>query len=210
MRTTLILLLGLLWAGSLHAADAAAEAKLRDNLRKTLLQLRQIQGERDAFQADKAQLEQDKKDISDKLEATTKQAAANQKTADAKIAELGTKLLNQENEIVQYKEALEKWKVSQKQAADLAQKKEAERAKLAQQSIELQRRVDDQQRKNAEMFRISLEVLKRYEKFGLGTALTAREPFVGTTRVKLESLVQEYHDKLADQKIKAVNPASTQ
>jgi hypothetical protein len=46
------------------------------------------------------------------------------------------------------------------------------------------------------------EILERYEKFGLGTALTAREPFVGTTRVRLQNLVQEYSDKLSEQRIK--------
>ena len=35
-----------------------------------------------------------------------------------------------------------------------------------------------------------------------GEALTAREPFVGVTRVKFENLIQDYQDKLADQKIK--------
>jgi hypothetical protein len=44
--------------------------------------------------------------------------------------------------------------------------------------------------------------LTRYEKFGLGQALSAREPFTGITRVKLESQVQDYEDKIADQKVK--------
>jgi hypothetical protein len=44
--------------------------------------------------------------------------------------------------------------------------------------------------------------LDRYEKFGLGDALTAREPFVGLTKVKFQNLVQDYQDKLSDQKVK--------
>ena len=70
----------------------------------------------------------------------------------------------------------------------------------------LQRRIDDQQMKNAEMYKIAKEILSRYEKFGLGTALTAREPFVGTTKVKLQTLVQDFADKLADQRLKPQAP----
>ena len=52
------------------------------------------------------------------------------------------------------------------------------------------------------MFAISTEVLSRYEKFGLGTALTAREPFVGITRARLQSMVDEFGGDLAAQRIK--------
>ena len=42
----------------------------------------------------------------------------------------------------------------------------------------------------------------RLENFSYGTALAAREPFVGATRVKLENEVQGYKDKLLDPKLK--------
>ena len=60
----------------------------------------------------------------------------------------------------------------------------------------------DQQTKNDAMFKLGNEILKRYERFGLGDALTRREPFVGTTRVKFQNLIQDYTDKVADQRIK--------
>jgi len=187
----------------LRAADAPSpEMKLRENLRSTMLQLRQVQGERDALQGEKTQLEADKKELGEKVDALTKQAAANQEAADKKAAELAEKLLDRENDLVATKESLEKWKAAQKLAADTAQKKETERAKLAQKNVELERRVEDQQRRNLAMYRTGMDILGRYERFGLGTALTAREPFVGTTRVKLENLVQDLGDKLEEQRIK--------
>ena len=207
-RRSFVFTLGfsLLGAGALFAADPqqqnSPETKLRESLRSTMLQLRQAQTERDALQAAKDQSDAEKKELSEKLDALTKQAAADQDAAKKKEDDLSAKLLDQENQIAQFKEALEKWKASYHNAAELAQKKENERAKSAGEAILLQRRVDDQQRKNAEMFRIANEILSRYENFGLGTALTAREPFVGTTRVKLQNLVQDYSDKLAEQKTK--------
>jgi hypothetical protein len=52
-----------------------------------------------------------------------------------------------------------------------------------------------------ELYKLGNEILTRYEKFGLGEALQAKEPFVGVSRVKLQALVQDYKDKLLDQAI---------
>jgi hypothetical protein len=52
------------------------------------------------------------------------------------------------------------------------------------------------------MYRLGNEVLDRYAQFGLGTALAAREPFVGITKVKFQNLVQDYQNKLTDQTIR--------
>ncbi len=90
---------------------------------------------------------------------------------------------------------------------ELSEKREAARVKLNSEKIVLQRVVDDQRRKNQEMYKIGTEILTRYENFGLGTAITAREPFTGTMKVRLQNLVQDLGDKLADQRIKPEPPA---
>ena len=196
--------LAILAAGHLGAADAPspAEAKMRDTLRNTMLQLRTAETERAALQA--AQVENDAKlkEATGKLEALTKERTADRDAAEKTINSLKTKQTEEEAEIEKLKEALLKWQAAEKQAADLAAAKEGERAKLANEKIVLQRHVADQQAKNDAMFKLGNEILTRYEKFGLGDALTAREPFVGITRVKFENLIQDYGDKLADQKIK--------
>ena len=204
MKTTLTVL-GLLASSgiSLMAADQdAAELKLREGLRNAMLQARTLQAERDALQAEKTQMEQEKKAATEQAEALQKQMASDKEAADKSIADLKDKVANQSGQIVELKDNLDKWKASHAEMTGVAKKKEAERATLAQEKIELQRVVADQQRKNLEMYRIGMEVLGRYEKFGLGTALTAREPFTGLMRVKLENLVQDYGDKLSDQRIK--------
>ena len=55
------------------------------------------------------------------------------------------------------------------------------------------------------MYRLGNEVLDRYAQFGLGTAISAREPFVGITKVKFQTLLQDYQNKLTDQTIKPDN-----
>ncbi len=57
--------------------------------------------------------------------------------------------------------------------------------------------------KNVSLFNTANEILDRYESYALGKALGAREPFIGTTRVKIENQVQGYKDRILDQRIQA-------
>ena len=194
-----------------QAADqpASAETRLREMLRTTILQLRAAETERAALQAAQAESAAKEKALTEQVEALTKQSAADKDASDKAITDLKAKVADQDTQIAQLKDALEKWKEGYAKAADIANAKEAERAKLASQVILLDRKVADRETKNAELFRIGSEILRRYERFGIGDALAAREPFVGIARVKLENHVQDYQDKLLDQKIKPGQPPSS-
>lgn len=196
-------LISVLFSATLEAADPnAAETRLREALRSTMLQLRDAQNQVAALQTSQAESDQKNKELTAQVQTLTKQSAADKDTDDKAISGLKSKLANLETQIAKLKEALEKSEGDYKQAAEVARSKETERAKLADDAIKLQRIVADQQTRNAAMFKLGNEILARYEKFGLGDALTAREPFIGTTRVKFENLMQDYQDKLTDQKIK--------
>ncbi|HUB66668.1 MAG TPA: hypothetical protein VL981_04205 [Candidatus Methylacidiphilales bacterium] len=101
----------------------------------------------------------------------------------------------------QYGSDIQLWKEGYYQYVQLAQTTEAARRQLAQQDAGLQRLVDDRERKNFALYKVGSEILTRYEQFSLGDALAAKEPFTGIYRVKLETLVQDYKDKLLDQTI---------
>ena len=197
MKTKLALLLPVLVGGLLAPNARADDAHLKETLRTLTLRLRSAETERNNLLSEKAQFDQEKKTLTAKADALTKQAAADKKQLD----ELTAKTDAQEKELGQVKESLDKWKTAYDQIAVTAKKAEAERFKLASESVILQRKVEDRERKNLELFRIGNEILKRYEKFGLGEAITAKEPFTGLTRVKLENLVQGYEDALADHRI---------
>jgi DNA repair exonuclease SbcCD ATPase subunit len=194
---------------SLAADQPSAELKLRESLRATMLQLRTAETERANLQAAKAELEAKNKALEDQLASMTKQTAANQAEAEKTITELKTKMDERDREIGTLRVSLDKWKVDHQKISDLARTKEGQRVKLTEKVVVLERQVADQQRRNAAMYKLGREVLDRYEKFGLGTALTAREPFVGLTRVKFENLIQDYGDKLADERIKPQTQSAT-
>jgi uncharacterized coiled-coil protein SlyX len=208
LRTFRILLPGLLTtvfsSGLLQAADQAntVEERLRGQLRSTMLQLRDAQNQAATLQSAQAEDEKQKKALTDRVDELTKQAASDKDAATKTIADLNAKVTDQTTLINQMKDALDKWKEAYNKAVEVATTKEAQRAKFESQAILLHRRVENDENKNLALYQLGKEVLNRYEKFGLGTAITSREPFVGITKVKLENLVQDYSDKLMDQTVK--------
>jgi uncharacterized lipoprotein YehR (DUF1307 family) len=182
------------------ATANADDAKLKQMFQTLSSRLRAAETERNTLISDKAQLEQEKKTLTAKVDALNKQVAADKVQLDTLEAK--------QKELDDTKESLAKWKAAYEQIQTAAQKSEAERARFASEAIILKRKVDDRERKNLELYKTANEVLTRYEKFGLGEALSAKEPFTGITRVKLENQVQDYQDKIADSKVKPEDAAS--
>ena len=194
-------------AATTYAAEEADPAmavlkRMREQLRTVMLQQQKTEADRAALQADKTSLEEKNAELTKKLETLTKLNASERTTAEKTITDLKEKNEEQSHEMLRLNESLAKWKAGYQKVEDTARAKEAERARLADKIVLLDRRVADYRRKNEELYKTGSEVLTRYEKFSLGDALTAREPFTRLTRVKIESLVQDYQDKLTDNKIK--------
>lgn len=204
-------LFSLILAGTLCCSLRAAEEedpamavlkRMRDQLRTVMIQQQKTEADRATLEAANIELT----DKIAKLEANFKKLAKDsneQKDADAKtIADLKAKIMKQEGEQARMAESLAKWKQGYQDLTTTAKKIEAQRAEMSARVILLDRKVADYQRKNDELFKVGSEVLSKYESFGLGTAIAAREPFTRNMRVKLETLVQDYGDKLVDNKIK--------
>jgi chromosome segregation ATPase len=208
MKLAHIALLLLLAAPALHAAEPAdAEQRLREALKNTMLQLRAAQTERATLQANHLVDEAKIKELSTEIETLNKKiakltqdAADEQTAANQTIEALKAKEAQHEKQIAQLKESLEKWKSGYNEVVNIAKEREALRAKAASKAIVAERRLAERERQNLELYTTGREILDRLENFGLGTALTAREPFVGVTKVKLQNLVQDYGDKLQDNK----------
>jgi hemoglobin-like flavoprotein len=187
----------------LNAAEKADPAmqKMREAVKNSMIQLRDANAKLATALAAQAETEDKLKELQGKLEELTKKSAAERKTANETIDDLRTKLANSELIGNHLTESLTKWKQGYAKLADYAKATEGKRAEFASKCILLERRIAEQQVRNAEMYRLANEVLDRYAQFGLGTAIAAREPFVGVTKVKFQNLVQDYQNKLTDQSI---------
>lgn len=213
-----LLLLGAALATTLHAAEEAdPSVKLREQLRGVTLQLRTAQTESANAQAVAAAAEQKSKDLASKIDelekrnvALGKQANLDKASAAESIDTLEKKVADRDKSLFLHKEALAKWKDGYEKAAAVANTKEDERAKLASELTSTKHTLADRERKNIALFNVSNEILDKFENYSLGKALQAREPFIGTTRVKVENLVQGYKDKILDNRIAAPAKAGKQ
>ncbi|MCE0483750.1 MAG: hypothetical protein LV479_05880 [Methylacidiphilales bacterium] len=218
MKTKVLLLLAALAAfPGLRAddQDATTESRLRDALRNTMSQLRDAQNQLVTLQATQAQSDKDNADLKAKVDelntqitTLTKQSGDDKAAADKSIADLKAQLADQTAEVARLNQSVAEWKNAYNQTVQLANAREQARAQLALQAALLQRTVDDREMKNLELYRTASEILTRYEKFGLGDAIGAKEPFVGLSRVKLENMVQGYKDKILDETVTPGQPPS--
>jgi uncharacterized coiled-coil protein SlyX len=205
----------LLFFGFLTAVASAAETldptlKLREQLRSVTFQLRTSQTDAANAQAAQATAEQKNTaltakvaDLEKRSATQIKQSSTDKVAADESIAKLNDKLTEREQRIVQYTEALEKWKLGYQKAAEVARTKEDARVKLAAEIVMNKRIIADRESKNITLFNTANEILNRYENYALGKAIGAREPFVGIARVKIENQVQGYKDQILDSRISA-------
>lgn len=208
-KATVLRLLAILpfLTASLHAAEKVdpAAQKMREAIRNSMIQLRDANAKLATAQAAVADDEEKIKGLQADLDALKKKSTSDKKSADDTIDDLKTKLATDDLQINHLTESLGKWKLGYAKLAEYAKATEGKRAELASKIILLDRRIAEQQVKNAEMYRLGNEVLDRYAQFGLGTAISAREPFVGITKVKFQTLLQDYQNKLTDQTIKPDN-----
>lgn len=195
----------------LAAQDASpAEMKIREQLRSTALLLRAAETEKAnalatfaAEQVKSANLQKEVDNLNNKVIGMVKETDKQKTESDKIITSLNDKLIASEERLKEYIQALEKWKVSQQQAVESAQQKEAARSELANQVLFLKNTIADRERKNLKLYTTSLEILDRYENYALGKALSAREPFIQKTRVTIETQVQDYKATIIDNRLSA-------
>ncbi|EIP99271.1 hypothetical protein OpiT1DRAFT_03784 [Opitutaceae bacterium TAV1] len=186
--------------------DNTMELRLREALRNTTLQLRAAQSESAALQVTQAELEKERDALKKQVAALTRQGEKDRAAAEKEITGLKAIVVTQEEKAGQLSADLAKWKESSEKASLLARDKEQARAALEIRVAQLERTVADREARNVALVKVGNEILDRLEKFGLGDAIKAREPFIGAKRVEIQNLVQDYSDKVMDQKYQSAEP----
>ena len=183
-----ILLLG--WTSALADSDSD---RLRDALRTSTQQLRTLEDQRAAVQAKLADAERDRAAIKAQLEQTR---------ADLKQAEKQRRDLVEEfnQRLAERDDTISKWKSAYEEAATVARAKDAERAKFESEAASYKASTKSCLAKNNELMKVGRELLRRYEALTVGDILVAREPLLQARRVEIQNLLQDYQDKLLDQK----------
>ncbi len=183
-------------------AGPSAESRLREQIKTLTAQIRAAETAQAVVVAEKTALDEKVKAFLKQIEEDGKARAAEKEAAKREAEQLRADLATKEAQRAEKAALHEKAEEFGKKADELAKKTEAERAKLAAEGIALKDTVAKHRAKNAQMYEIATALLERYRKFGLGTALTAREPFVGITRARLETIIEELGAKANDQRIR--------
>jgi len=170
------------FSGAIAAHAQSLEDKLRDQLRSTIDQLHQLQDAQAALQAEKTAAEQERDALKAQL-AAAKAAAAH---VVVKVPDNTPAL---EAEIAQYKDAYSK-------AADSARQAQVDHDKLQAAVADAEKKLDVCVEKNAALLKTGNEILDAYQKFDVGDAIGANEPFIGVKRVELENTAQGFGDDL--------------
>jgi chromosome segregation ATPase len=185
-----------------HAQEEdEATVKLRESLRATVLQVRDLQGQIATLQAAAIAKDQEVAKLSTDLKKVNTDLIAERNTSANAITALNSKIAELEAEVADKNVANENWRVEFTKMTERARKLEAERDQLKAVGLAKDRKIADQKAKNALMYQAGTDIIDRYERHGLGDAILSKEPFVGASRAKFQTLMQEYQDKLLDQRI---------
>jgi chromosome segregation ATPase len=203
-RRPLLLLACVLAGGpALAQSDDGMEARLREALRSATIQQRALEDDNARLRAETTQARKDLDVLRQDLAAA--KAEAGKKVAPEVIDrledEFNAKLSHQNDALARLGESLDKWQAAYQEAANLARAKEAARARLETANGQLTDRAQTCEMKNAALYRVGQEILDRYAAVDMGDILARKEPFLGFATVQMQNLVQDYQDKLLDQRI---------
>ena len=192
-------------AQAAQAAQAQAnEQRLRDTLRTTTQRLQTTEAERASALAGQAERDEKMAALEAQMATLIKRGNGDRAKSEQSIAGLKTSLLNQQRETARLATTLDKWKKAYQEAATTARNTEAARSRLNTANTELERRVSDRETQNLTLYQTGSEILERFANYSLGRAIVKREPFTGIAKARLEEQIQDYADKLQDQKLKPV------
>jgi chromosome segregation ATPase len=187
-------LIALLLSPSLAAAADSDADRLREALRGAIMQQRTLEDQRAALQARLAEADSEKGRLKSEIaaaKAETKQAEKRQREA---VEEFNQRIGERD-------QTLEKWKAAYEEAADVARAKDAERAKFEAKAAGLKTSLDGCKAKNAALAKVGRELLDHYEAANFADLALASEPLSGVRRVEIQNLLQDYKDKILDQKV---------
>lgn len=207
MSPRTVLVVGLL-AAVVTAAAAAAErrsAPAGDGAAARMQALvAQVSSERDAARAAQQRAEQALAQSQKELE----QARSALTEAEAQAARLRAAVaaFEAQNESLRVRlnqgaRALATLQTAHRAQDEQLKKSQAGRQELAGERDACRARVATLEGHNVELYRIGMDLLDRYERKGLGEVLATREPLIGTARVRLENLVQDYRFRIEDEAV---------
>jgi chromosome segregation ATPase len=187
-----VISLAFLVPASVHAQSETD--RLREALRSTTAQLRSLEDQRAVLQAKQAEAERERDRLRRQTELLKGQVKDAEQAYRQAVEDFNRRLAERD-------ETLEKWKSAYGEAATVARTRDAERAKFESEAATLKANFKSCEAKNTQLNKVSQEILARYETLTPMDHLGIRDPVFGVRRVEHQNNVQDYRDKILDQKV---------
>lgn len=168
--------------------------RLREALRSATAQVRTMEDQRTALQAQIAEVTRARDALKSEVDAA--KAKAKKADADYRVA-----VREFNDRLEERNQTLEKWKDAYTEAATVARTKDGERTKFEAESKAFKASTKACVLKNKELVKVGRELLARYEGVTFIDTAIASEPLIGIRRVQILNLLQEYGDKVLNQKV---------
>jgi chromosome segregation ATPase len=190
---------------SIHAEAADKKAsREREALRRVQQQLSQMQGELATLQEEKARLAADlEKSQASSKEIEGKVAGLQRGLGSSKqqLSAVSKELTLAKEELGTTAQQLAETRKALSETTQALQQTEAEKRNLEAIKVRTERDVASCERKNLELYQVGRSLMSRYEHKTCGETLAQKEPFTGLKRVETENLLEEYRDKLDEQRL---------
>lgn len=200
----------MLW-GPVWAASDKKQNREREALRRAQTQLQQVQGQVSALEQEKAALGKERDQARKEAQAARgklrkrERDLAEEKTRGEQLAKelegakqdlsaARTRLADTEGKLAETAKTL--FQTQQTLARTEADKRALESLKVRQ-----EKDIAACEGKNLKLYQTGRELMTRFEQKTCGEILAQKEPFTGLKRVEMENLLEEYRDKLDEQKL---------
>lgn len=196
---TLIFALGVIAPITVTTTGGSAQSqsetdRLRDALRAMTAQVRALEDQRVLNQAKLAEMTRARDTL--KGEADAARAEAKKVEADYRAA-----VREFNDRLEERNQSLEKWKDAYGEAATVARTKDSERAKFEANWKAAKADANACTVKNQELVKTGRDLLNRLQAVTIGDAVFASEPLTGLRRVEIQNLLQDYGDRILNQKV---------
>jgi chromosome segregation ATPase len=194
-------------AGAAHAQENP-EDRLRDALRQSVMEMRAAQDQAAQAAADLQKAQADKAALQARLDADEAKLAAAPTVKPADLSALNDRVRQLAAQTATLQQQNAKLQAGLQGATDLAHRTQDEKSQAAAAAKANATALQTCKATNARLIDISEQVLHLYESQSFrGILLRSYEPLIGTAKVRLQNLVQDYDDKIRDQEYVQGTPA---
>lgn len=197
-----LLVVGALLSGSAIASDKKANRE-REMLRRAQIELQQAREQSAALEAEKNKSVKELEQVSKSgkaAEAKAARLARELKEEQAQRGQMETELAAAKQRLAELESKVAELTGSLDETRRTLAGTEAAKKNLEGIKTRNEREIALCEDKNKSLYQVGRDLMVRYEKKSCEDVLAQREPFTGLKRVEVENLMEEYRDKLDEQK----------